>query len=60
QKPFDIISATYQEGWIASSIPGVRVRQEMNIQPTSGEIRTAEPLLLCNGRCSSPFPDITN
>ena len=32
QKPFDIISATYQEGWIASSIPGVRVR-EMNISP---------------------------
>lgn len=28
QKPFDIISATYQEGWIASSIPGVRVRRE--------------------------------
>ncbi|MDZ8658795.1 hypothetical protein SNA02_02935, partial [Escherichia coli] len=42
QKPFDIISATYQEGWIASSIPGVRVRQEMNIQPSSGEINAAE------------------
>ncbi|NJQ18412.1 hypothetical protein HCO69_02025 [Pantoea sp. LS15] len=38
QKPFDKISATYQEGWIASSTPGIRVRQEMNILPSPGEI----------------------
>nr|QTX14325.1 Copper sensory histidine kinase CusS [Klebsiella pneumoniae] len=61
QKPFDIISATYQEGWIASSIPGVRVRQEMNIQPSSGEINAAElvsVMELKNTGCTSP--DITN
>ena len=44
QKPFDIMGATYQEGWIALSISGVSGRQEMNIQSPPGEINTSEPV----------------